>query len=735
MTDGKNKQYRARDFDKKRKKFYHLVMFPYPSGDLHIGHWYNFAPADIYARKKLMEGYNVLSPIGFDAFGLPAENAAIKHGIDPETWTYQNIKRMRDQLKSIGAMYDWSREVITADPSYYKWTQWLFLQLYKNGLAYRAKIKANWCPSCQTVLANEQVVNGECERCGNQVAQKLIDQWLFKITDYADRLLEDLDNLDWPEKTKAMQRNWIGRSPGRMIKFPIKGSSLSLEVFTTRPDTIKGVTYMVVAPEHPFISKLKTQISNVKVVEDYIKKSMHKTERERLKYDKSGVDLGLKAINPITGEKLPIWLADYVLMGYGTGAIMAVPAHDKRDRQFAEANNLPIGSRELTDHKDVGQEMVAYRLRDWLISRQRYWGVPVPVVYCDNCGIQPVDEKDLPVKLPKIKDYLPKGKPPLAMAKQWVKTTCPNCQGPADREVETMDTFVDSSWYFLRYADSKNSKVFANAENLKYWLPVDIYIGGAEHSVLHLLYARFFTKALYDLKLLNFDEPFPKLRHQGVILGTDRQKMSKSRGNVIDPDVLVAKYGADAVRLFLCFMGPYEQGGSWSDEGLQGVARFLNRVGRARVISKSNVEVTQLLHKTIKKVSNDIESLSFNTAVSTLMIFQNIIDKQGISEEDFTAYLKILAPFAPFFTQDLWLKLGKKRSIFDQDWPVYNEKLAVENRAKIAVQIDGKTKKIIDAPIDARRFQVEHQARQMINPIKAKKIIYIAGKIINFVVS
>ncbi|MBM4432673.1 MAG: leucine--tRNA ligase, partial [Chloroflexi bacterium] len=606
--------------DSKKPKWYALTMFPYTSGDLHIGHWYAMAPSDVYARFKRMQGYNVLHPMGFDAFGLPAENAAIKRGIHPYVWTMQNIDRMRRQLKSIGAIYDWSREVVTCLPEYYKWTQWFFLKLYEHGLAYRAKAPVNWCPRCQTVLANEQVVEGFCERCGAAVTRRDLEQWFFRITKYADELMEHKD-IDWPERIKIMQRNWVGKSEGTEVSFKLDHPGVKekeIKVFTTRPDTTFGVTFMVLAPEHPLVAKL-TLPEKRKEVEEYIAKSRRETEVERLstEKEKDGVFIGAYVVNRLNGERVPIWIADYVLLSYGTGAVMGVPAHDERDFIFAKKYGLPIrvviappewkgeeleeayieagtmvnsgqfnglpseqGMEAISDFlqkKGWGKRTVSYKLRDWLISRQRYWGAPIPMVYCSKCGIVPVPEKDLPVLLPEDAEFKPTGESPLKYNEKFVNTTCPKCSRPAKRETDTMDTFMCSSWYFLRYASPHFAKAAFDAEKLKYWLPVDIYTGGAEHAVMHLFYARFFTKALRDMGLINFGEPFTRLFNQGVIIA-EKQKMSKSRGNVITPDEYVSEQGADVVRAYLMFVGPWEQGGEWDDSGISGISRWFNRL-------------------------------------------------------------------------------------------------------------------------------------------------------------
>lgn len=794
----KNNLFKTKDSVRGRENFYHLVMFPYPSGDLHIGHWYNFAPADVYARFKRMQGFNVMSPIGFDAFGLPAENAAIKRKIHPAKWTMANIKTMSRQMESIGGSYDWSRLVITCLPEYYKWNQWIFLKFFEKGLAYRQKAPANWCPSCKTVLANEQVVDGQCERCDSKVIQKEIDQWLLKITAYAERLLEDLASLDWPERTKLMQQNWIGRSEGAEIDFPVVDSSLKIKVFTTRADTLPGATYLVLAPEHPLISTLGARIRNQNSVKKYLEQARQKSELERVVEVKSktGVELqGIIAVNPFTKKEIPIWISDYVLINYGAGAIMAVPAHDERDFAFAKEFNLPIIPVVFEDGKKAGElaeaytgdgvmvnsgvldnlpnhiakdrilelvrgkKKINYKLRDWLISRQRYWGTPIPVLYCEKCGIVPVPEKDLPVLLPNIKDFRPSedGKSPLARAEKFLKTKCPKCGRVAERETDTMDTFMDSSWYFLRYTDPKNQKVFADEKKMKAWLPVKMYIGGAEHAVLHLLYARFLTKFLYDEGRVNFKEPFLSLRHQGIILGPDGQKMSKSRGNVVDPDDLVAKFGADAVRLYLCFMGEYHQGGPWNPTGILGTYRFLTRVrnllGARRKGAKKNKESKQrvaitdldrLTHRTIKKVGEDIEVFKFNTAVSALMILLNAMEKQAesLTDSQRAVFLRLLAPFAPHNVEELWSGLpdNRKKSIHLESWPNYDEKLVTEKEFELLIQVNGKLRDKILAPKDMNQEEAEKMALSR-ERVKAhtggktpKKVVFVSGRLINIVI-
>lgn len=946
--------YAAKD-DDKREKYYNLVMYPYPSGDLHIGHWYNFSGGDFYARYKRMNGFNVLNPIGFDSFGLPAENAAIKHGIAPKKWTYDNIDNMVKQLHRLGPSYDWDRMVVTSDPEYYKWTQWMFLELYKRGLAYKKKQVANWCTDCNTVLANEQVVNGKCERCGNEVVQKDLDQWLFKITDYADELISGLDKVDWPERTKIMQRNWIGKSEGAQVKFSIFNSQLSIDVFTTRIDTLFGATFMVLAPENPLVGEITTK-EQQKEVEKYITVTKGKTELDRMQEkQKTGVFTGSYAINPVNDEKIPIWISDYVLMGYGTGAIMAVPAHDERDFEFAKKFNLPVidviapeflgednatidetkqtvkrnlaiaiikhwkedkylcldwkeynwktfvvggveagetfeeaAIREAREesgyqnfksitkingllidkfyaaHKGVNTSSVVgaylieladgkfiepkegdkkfhttlwvskddvsgyvdvnthscfwdylnrgeiysnygtlvnssefnglsskeaqagiiaklgknklaakrvnYKLRDWLISRQRYWGAPIPIVYCEKCGEVPVPEADLPVILPEEVKMKPTGESPLRYEKDFYETTCPQCGGKATRETDTMDTFVCSSWYYLRYADPKNDKVFADKTKIKHWLPVDMYIGGAEHTVLHLLYSRFFTKALRDGGYLDFDEPFMKLRHQGMILGPDGLKMSKSKGNVIDPDKEVDKFGADAVRMYLAFMGPYDQGGPWNPNGLIGTRRFLEKfydfaqkICSASSSSSSEAKDPEILHsvqndsvaldrlvaKLVAKVSGDLPEMRFNTCVSTFMETQNALAEleknYSIKQNPFvwknalSQMLLTMAPFAPHLTEELWHELGYEDSIHVHTWPVADKSLLTDELITVAIQINGKVRDSLLVSADATENEVAALAKDSEKVLKyltgkeIKKQFYVKGKILSIV--
>ena len=798
----KTKLYKTKDGIKGKKNFYHLVMFPYPSGDLHIGHWYNFAPADVYARLKRMQGFNVLSPIGFDAFGLPAENAAIKNKIHPKIWTYKNIEKMRRQLKSMGNVYDFSREIITANPEYYKWTQWMFLKMYEAGLAYRKKALANWCPKDQAILANEQVIDGKCWRHPDTlVIQKEIEQWMFKITDYAEDLIDDLEKLNWPERTKLMQKNWIGKSKGALVKFSISNFQFPnekkyIEVFTTRPDTLFGATYLVLSPEHPLVEKITYKEQKEKV-RHYIANAHLKTKLERtsLEKEKTGVFTGSFAVNPANNEKIPIWVSDYILMDYGTGAIMAVPAHDERDFEFAKKFNLSIikgispgrdwpenkpytegglmvnsgeftglesveGRKKITEwlkKRELGDFSTQYKLRDWIISRQRYWGAPIPIVYCKKCGIVPVPESKLPIKLPPLKNFKPVagGKSPLARVKSFLNTKCLKCNGKAMRETDTLDTFVDSSWYYLAYVMrgisnfqfpiSKYRKAF------KAWLPVNMYIGGAEHAVLHLLYSRFFTKALQKLGFLNFNEPFFSLRHQGIILGEDGQKMSKSRSNVVDPDALIRKYGADAIRMHLCFMGEYSQGGPWNPKGIMGIKRFLDRIwvkitrphqdfGGQANLKTANINLQRLLHRTIKKVGEDIENFHFNTAVSALMILFNAMEKKDVSKNDAETFLKLLAPFAPHFAEELWSSIGNKKSIHLKVWPEYDPKLIEVGGYELIIQINGKVRDKVEISKWLERPEIEkivlsrEIVKKYVGVSAVKKIIFVPNRLINIVV-
>jgi len=793
------KFYNSKDFVQDRENYMLLTEFPYPSGNLHIGHWYAFAIPDIYARYLRMNGKNVSYPMGFDAFGLPAENAAIKNNTNPRDWTEKNIAYMTKQLKSMGAVFDWPREVRTIDPEYYKWTQWLFLKFYEKGLAYRAPTLVNWCPRDKTVLANEQVVDGKCERDGEPVIQKEITQWMFRITDYADRLIDDLSGLDWPETTKIAQRNWIGRSEGALIKFPIFNSKSSgggqkyVEVFTTRADTLFGATYLVIAPEHPMVMKL-TDDQHLDGINEYLEEAKRKTEMERAHLDKekTGVPTGGFVLNSINNEKIPVWVADYVVGWYGTGAVMAVPAHDDRDWEFAKKYNLPVkmvvcpnypapmcpvlenafiedghlvDSAEFTGMKSSeAREKITkklkekgladfkknYKLHDWVLSRQRYWGVPIPMIHCQTCGYQPVSEKDLPVKLPKLDDFKPSddGRSPLAKAISWLKVKCPQCRREGERETDTMDTFVDSSWYFLRYADPKNKKEFASQDKIFKWLPVPLYIGGAEHNTMHLLYARFYTKALHDLGYVNFNEPFLKRVNRGLILGPDHQKMSKSRGNVIDPDEEVKKYGADTVRMFLAFMGPYEQGGPWDPRGINGVYRFLSRVwslfnakSKTQNAKSEAKELEIKLNQTIKKIGEDISELKFNTCVSEMMKLLNELEKQeNLSLAVCRSFLLLLSPFAPHLAEELWLNILKnKNSIHLEKWPEFDETIIAEEKINLIVQINGKMKDVITA----RRGLSKEEAKQLalasekikkhLTEMPPKDFIYVQDKLINFV--
>ena len=771
-----------------------LVEFPYPSGNLHIGHWYAFALPDILARYQRMNGKNVMYPIGFDAFGLPAENAAISRGINPRDWTEENIKHMTQQLKSMGATFDWTREVQTIDPEYYKWTQWIFLKFYEKGLAYRAETPVNWCSKDKTVLANEQVINGKCDRCGTDVEQRKLSQWMFKITTFADDLVDGLDRVEWPETTRLAQRNWIGRSEGSLIKFKIKDFNKNIEVFTTRADTLFGATYVVLAPENKLVQDLKPYITNWDEVEKYATEAKRKTELERMTNVKSktGAQLkGVTVINPINNEEIPVWIADYVLAHYGTGAVMAVPAHDQRDYDFARKQNLEIrtvisggetdkkafeedgklinsqkfdgltskeGRKKIIEElksKGLGDFVKQYRLHDWILSRQRYWGVPIPMIKCAGCGYMPVPEKDLPIKLPKLDDFKPTddGKSPLAKSEKWLKTKCPKCGGEAERETDTMDTFVDSSWYFMRYTDPNNNDEFASQKNMDAWLPVPLYIGGAEHNTMHLLYSRFFTKALHSLGFTKFDEPFSGRVNHGIILGPDGQKMSKSRGNVVDPDVEVKNYGADTVRMYLSFMGPYEQGGPWDPKGINGVSRFLNRIWnfvsryedkKLKICEKPEIDVE--ITRAIKNVGDDIKDLKFNTGVSGLMKMLNSLEEitgeeYKLNREQYELILKVVAPYAPHIAEELWQEvLGNKKSIHLESWPKYDPALLKEEITNLVIQVNGRVRDAILMKAglleeEVRKIVLDSEKIQkFIGSQPIKKFIYIPGRIVNIVI-
>lgn len=786
----KDKTYKCAEDPKfpKEKRFYCLDMFPYPSGaGLHVGHPEGYTASDILSRYKRMRGFNVLHPIGWDAFGLPAENYAIKTGIHPRIATEKNIETFKRQIKSIGFSYDWDREINTTDPGYFKWTQWIFLKLFENGLAYEATVPINWCPSCKTGLANEEVVDGACNRCGTAVTKKDMRQWMLKITAYADRLLEGLDKLDWPEPIKLMQRNWIGKSTGAEVDFKIDGFKEVLRVFTTRPDTLFGATYMVMAPEHPLVLEITTD-EHVDEVQEYIEKSRQKSdiEREHLLKSKSGVFTGAYAVNPVNDQKIPIWISDYVLLSYGTGAIMAVPAHDERDFEFATKFGLkiiPVVSKDAKPYelkeayveegtainsgkydglkteefkekisrdlekKGVGKKTVNYKLRDWVFSRQRYWGEPIPVVHCPKCGVVAIPESELPLKLPEVKKYEPTGtgESPLANIKEWVNTKCPKCGGPAKRETNTMPQWAGSNWYFLRYLDPKNGEALADKEKIKYWMPVDHYIGGAEHAVLHLLYSRFWYMFLHDIGAVPNDEPFKKLTNQGLILAEDGRKMSKSLGNVINPDDVIGEHGADAFRMYEMFMGPLEMVKPWSTQGIMGIRRFLDKVWRLfdkKIDEKplpKNIE--SLLHKTIKKVGEDIENLRFNTAISAMMILVNeVLSLESLNKDIANNLLVILAPFAPHIAEELWQKIGGKPSIHRQPWPKFDPKMIVESEIKIVVQVNGKLRDNIVVASVASEDEIKKLAvssakvKQFIEGKKIAKVIYVPKKLVNIVV-
>ena len=775
--------------DSDKEKFYALVEFPYPSGQgLHVGHPRSYTALDIVARKKRMQGYNVLYPMGWDAFGLPTENFAIKNHVHPAEVTKKNIARFKSQLKSLGLSFDWSREINTTDPSYYKWTQWIFLQLFKKGLAYKKEMSVNWCTSCKCVLANEEVVNGVCERCGSEVVHKTKSQWMLAITKYAQRLIDDLDDVDYIERVKIQQRNWIGRSTGAEVDFKTTEGD-TLTVYTTRPDTLFGATYMVISPEHPMIEQWADKLNNIEDVRAYREEAARKSDFERteLNKDKTGVKLdGVAAINPVNGKQIPIFVSDYVLMGYGTGAIMAVPAHDDRDWEFAKkfgceiievvsggedvqkaaftakdetgilVNSDFLNGKTVKDaipamiewlgEKGIGHAKVQYKLRDWVFSRQRYWGEPIPIVKCDKCGYVALPEDQLPLELPNVTSYEPtdNGESPLAHMTDWVNTTCPCCGGPAKRETDTMPQWAGSSWYFLRYMDPHNDKALASPEALKYWSPVDWYNGGMEHTTLHLLYSRFWHKFLYDIGVVPTKEPYAKRTSHGMILGENGEKMSKSRGNVVNPDDIVRDYGADTMRLYEMFIGDFEKSAPWSTSSIKGCKRFLDRVWALQDILCADEEYSSQLesafHKTIKKVSEDIEEMKFNTAIAALMaLINDIADNKQITRQELRTFLLLLNPFAPHITEEIWEAQGFAGMLNQQSWPEYDPAKCVDATVEIAVQISGKIKARINVPADADKQQLLELAKQdsIIHSILEGKTIVkeivVPGKLVNIV--
>lgn len=787
------------DIDNSRPKFYALTMLPYPSGDLHIGHWYAMAPSDSRARFKRMNGYNVLFPIGFDAFGLPAENAAIKRNVHPKIWTYSNIDKMRKQLHSMGAMFDWRREAVSSDEKYYHWTQWFFIQLYKHGLAYRKMSPVDWCPNCNTTLAREQVWGDDrhCERCGTPVIKKDLEQWFFRTTNYAEELL-NYDTIDWPLRVKTLQTNWIGKSEGSLVKFHTEAGD-ELEVFTTRPDTLWGVTFMVLAPEHPLVKKLTTPEQKAEV-DQYILDTMRQTDiqRESADKEKTGVFTGGYAINPVSGEKIPVWIADYVLVTYGTGAIMAVPAHDQRDFEFARKFGLEIkvviqpsgiapidpddmkeaipaagtmvNSGPLTGtpgdksfasavkyvtEKGYGKASTNYRLRDWLISRQRYWGAPIPMIYCKKCGVVPVPEDQLPVRLPEDVEWKPTGESPLKLHPTWRFTKCPKCGGDAERETDTMDTFMCSSWYHLRYLSPDYAKGPFDPDEYDYWMPVDIYTGGIEHANMHLMYTRFFHKALRDMGITEGPEPMLQLRNQGMVLGEDSEKMSKSRGNVISPDELVKSYGADTVRAFLMFFARWDMGGPWSSGGIDGVQRWLRRVwatvleeDKPGAASEEDVKLLRRkIHQALRSVTNDFEQFEFNTIISTLMELMNemtrlkpLVYGNAAWDEAIEIYVKMLAPVAPHITEELWGLMGKPYSIHTQPWPRVDEAAARDEEITLVVQVNGKVRDRIVVPANVSEDEAKKVAlasesvQKILEGREPRQLIYVKGRLVNIVI-
>ena len=776
--------------DYSKPKFYALVEFPYPSGQgLHVGHPRPYTALDIVSRKRRMQGYNVLFPMGWDAFGLPTENYAIKNHIHPKIVTKNNVARFKGQLQSLGYSFDWDREINTTDPDYYKWTQWIFLKLFNAGLAYKKEMPINWCTSCKVGLANEEVVNGVCERCGAPVVRKVKSEWMLKITEYADKLIKDLDDVDYIEKVKVSQKNWIGRSEGAEVDFTLKDKDEKLRVYTTRPDTLFGATYMVISPEHPLIDKYKDEITNWDEIQKYREMAARKSDFERteLAKDKTGVVLGgMSAINPVNGKEIPVWISDYVLMSYGTGAIMAVPAHDTRDWEFAKKFDLPmiqvvegkegpvdineaaftdvatgkminsefLNGLEVTEAKEkmkdfleekgIGNRKVNYKLRDWVFSRQRYWGEPIPIVHCEKCGYVPLDESELPLLLPEVDSYMPtdNGESPLAAMTDWVNTTCPCCGGPAKRETDTMPQWAGSSWYFLRYTDPHNTEALASKEALKYWLPVDWYNGGMEHTTLHLLYSRFWHKFLYDQGIVPTKEPYQRRTSHGMILGENGEKMSKSRGNVVNPDDIVQAYGADTLRTYEMFIGAFDLSASWSEDGVKGCRRFLERVWKLQTIMTEeegySADMETKMHQTIKKVSQDFESLKYNTAIAAMMaLINDFYKKNAVTKGEYKTLITLLNPVAPHITEELWQIIGGEGRVYATAWPEYDEAKTVESTVEIAVQINGKTRATMMIGKDDAKDDVIAKAKETIaDKLEGKNIIkeiYVPGRIVNIV--
>lgn len=777
----------ATSTDYSKPKYYALVEFPYPSGQgLHVGHPRPYTALDIVARKRRMQGYNVLYPMGWDAFGLPTENYAIQNHIHPKIVTKNNVERFKKQLHSLGYSFDWEREINTTDPSYYKWTQWIFLKLFKAGLAYKSEMPINWCTSCKVGLANEEVVNGVCERCGSEVVRKVKSQWMLKITEYADKLIQDLETVDYIERVKVSQKNWIGKSQGAEVDFAIAGKEDKLRVYTTRPDTLFGATYMVVSPEHPLIDKYKDEIKNYDALVEYREMAARKSDFERteLAKDKTGVEIsGLKAVNPVNQKEIPIWISDYVLMTYGTGAIMAVPAHDERDWDFAKKFNLPIievvaGSEvsvqeavytdvatgtlvnsafldglsvaeakekiiSYLEERGIGTAKTNFKLRDWVFSRQRYWGEPIPIVKCEKCGFVALDEKELPLELPDVDSYMPtdNGESPLAAITDWVNTTCPCCGGPAQRETDTMPQWAGSSWYFLRYTDPTNTEALASKEALEYWMPVDWYNGGMEHTTLHLLYSRFWHKFLYDEKIVPCPEPYQKRTSHGMILGSNGEKMSKSRGNVVNPDDIVRDYGADTLRTYEMFIGAFELSASWSEDGVKGCRRFLDRVWKLQDIlvdgDTYSEDMETKMHQTIKKVSSDFEHLKYNTAIAAMMALINeFYKKNEINRAEYKTLLLLLNPVAPHITEELWQLMGNEGRVYQSSWPQYDEAKTVEAAVEIAVQVNGKTRALIKVASDVDKDAAIAAAKEALGDKLTGNIIkeiYVPGRIVNIV--